>query len=309
MENQAYVIGLDVGGTKIAGGVVALPSGEVLLKRRSPTRPERGGEAVLATTLEMVQTLMQEAKTRSWKISGIGLGVAELVVLQGNVTSSHTIAWTGMPVQSRLAELAPCIVESDVRAAALAEAICGAGQSFQQFVYVTVGTGISHSLVLDGRPFLGARGNGLTFASSPMTAICPACGATSHVVLENFASGPALVARYNQLSGGQYIHGEEVIAAAAKGDAQAIEVVETAGEALGVGVGWLVNVLDPQAVIIGGGLGLAGGLYWNRFIASTRYHIYANNSRDLPILQAALDVDAGLIGAAATIWRRCEEAK
>jgi glucokinase len=259
--------------------------------------------------LEVVQTLLQEAHAQRWEISGIGLGVAELVDLQGNVTSNHTIAWVGVPVQSRLAELAPCVVESDVRAAALAEAICGAGQPFQHFVYVTVGTGISHSLVLNGRPFPGTRGNALTFASSPMTVICPACGATSQPVLENFASGPALVARYNQLNGGQYTRGEEVMTAAVAGDPQATEVVETAGEALGVGVGWLVNVLDPQAVIIGGGLGLAGGLYWNRFVASARYHIYADNSRALPILRAALDVDAGLIGAAATVWRRSEEAK
>jgi glucokinase len=257
----------------------------------------------------MIQVLRQEAKTRSWKISGIGLGVAELVDLHGNVTSNHTIDWIGVPVQARLAELAPCVVESDVRAAARAEAICGAGQPFQHFVYVTVGTGISHSLVLDGRPFSGARGNALTFASSPMTVICPTCGATSQPVLENFASGPALVDRYNQLSGSQCAAGEQVMAAAAGGDPQAIEVVKTAGEALGVGVGWLVNVLDPQAVIVGGGLGLAGGIYWDRFVASTRNHIYADNSRDLPILQAALDVDAGLIGAATTVWRRHEEAK
>jgi glucokinase len=87
----------------------------------------------------------------------------------------------------------------------------------------------------------------------------------------------------------------------------AIRVVETAGEALGVSVGWLVNVLDPEAVIVGGGLGLAGGLYWESFISSTRAHIWAEAARNLPVLPAALGAEAGLIGAAAIALGRSEE--
>jgi glucokinase len=81
-------------------------------------------------------------------------------------------------------------------------------------------------------------------------------------------------------------------------------VVGSAGAALGVSIGWLVNVLDPEAVIVGGGLGSAGGLYWDSMVASTRAHIWADTSRDLPIVPAALGPDAGMIGAAAAIARR-----
>jgi glucokinase len=98
--------------------------------------------------------------------------------------------------------------------------------------------------------------------------------------------------------------GEELLAVVETGDALAIDVVKTAGQALGVSVGWLVNVLDPESVIVGGGLGLAGGLYWSSFVAATREHIWSDTNRELPILPAALGVDAGLIGAAATIYQK-----
>jgi glucokinase len=292
-DARPCVIGLDVGGTKIAGGVVDIESGGVLLRRAMPTRADRGGEAVLADALALAEALQADAAARELQVSGIGLGVAELVDLAGNVTSSHTIAWRGVPVRERLARLAPAVVESDVRAHALAEARYGAGRPFQIFAFVTVGTGISCCLVQGGRPYAGARGNALILASSPLTTTCTACGATLRPVLEEFASGPALATRYSA------VRAEDVLAAAAAGDHAAIQVVESAGVALGVSVGWLVNVLDPEAIIVGGGLGLAGGRYWDSFVAATREHIWADTSRDLPILMAALGPDAGLIGAAA----------
>jgi len=288
-----YVIGLDVGGTKIAGGIVVLDSGQVLARRAIPTRAERGGEAVLADALALAESLRADADRLVVEVCGIGVGVPELVDLAGNITSDHAIAWRGVPAQERFRRLAPAVVEADVRAHALAEARYGAGRPFQLFVFVTVGTGISYCLVQDGKPYAGARGNALILASSPLTTTCTVCGATLRPVLEEFASGPALAARFGAT------RGEDVLAAAATNDQAAIAVVESAGAALGVSVAWLVNVLDPQAIIVGGGLGLAGGRYWDSFVAATREHIWAEGSRDLPILMAALGPDAGLIGAAA----------
>ena len=151
-------IGLDIGGTKIAAGVVLWPSGEILRRTIIPTRPARGGEAVLKDTLDLAQQLYDWARAEGIEVAGIGAGVAELVDCEGNVTSSCTIHWRDLPVQQRLSAIAPAQVESDVRAAALAEAIFGAGRGHRLFVYVTVGTGISCCLVQDGRPFKGAKG-------------------------------------------------------------------------------------------------------------------------------------------------------
>jgi len=300
-ERKIHAIGLDVGGTKIAGGLVAFPAGRILVRRVIPTGSERGGEVVLQDTLRLAEGLIHEAAGLQLKVSGIGVGVAELVDLKGQVTSGQTIRWEGLPVQEQFSLLAPAIVESDVRAAALAEAVLGSGLPFELFAYVTVGTGISYSLVEAGRPYAGARGNALILSSSPLTTTCTHCGALLQPVLEEFASGPALVARYNSQAATRAQRAEEVLAAAESGDSAAVDVVKTAGESLGVSVGFLINTLDPQAVIVGGGLGLAGGLYWNSFVNSVRQHIWADTSRDLPILEAQLGTDAGLIGAAATI--------
>jgi glucokinase len=226
------------------------------------------------------------------------MGVCELVDPRGNVTSAYNFDWRHLPVQQQLGEIAPAVVESDVRAAALAEAHYGAGAPFTLFGYVTVGTGISSCLVQAGKPLAGARGNALVLATMPLTTTCTTCGAVLQPVLEEFAAGPALLARYHQAGGRAAQNGQALFAAVADQDAIAVAVVRSAGEALGTSVAFLCNLLDPEAVIVGGGLGLAGGLYWEAFVTATRTHIYAEDTRALPILPAALGVDAGLIGAA-----------
>lgn len=297
-------IGIDVGGTKIAAGLVALTTGQVLSRRDRATEAARGGQAVLDDIVQIAHDLYAEAIAAHHRIHGIGVGICELVDPRGNITSSHTVAWRGVAVRERLNLLAPAVVEADVRAHAVAEARYGAGKRFELFVFVTIGTGISSCLVQSGRPFSGARGNALVLASSPYTLICADCGKRQQLILEDYASGPALVSRYNRRTSGAAIRGETVLAAAQAGDVVARDIVASAGEALGVSIGWLVNVLDPQAIIIGGGLGTAGGLYWNSMVASAREHIWADEGRDLPIVMAELGPDAGLIGAAAATDRQ-----
>lgn len=304
VDTRACAIGLDVGGTKIAGSVVEFPAGAVRVRRIIPTDPFRGGEPILSDAMTLAEGLMADAAALGLEMLGVGVGVAELVDLEGNVTSAQTIAWRGVPVQASFSRLALAVVESDVRAAALAEAMFGAGRDFKIFAYVSIGTGISCCLVQDGRPYAGARGNALLLASSPWTSICTQCGTVIESVVEDIASGPALVARYNQSGPHRARRGEEVMAAVEAGDPVAIEVIKTAGDSLGTSLGFLINILDPEAVIVGGGLGLAGGLYWSSFVTSTRKHIWSDTNRDLPILPAALGADAGFIGAAAAVWYR-----
>jgi glucokinase len=236
-------------------------------------------------------------------VTGIGLCVAELVDLDGNVTSGHTIKWNGWPIRERLSRIAPTVIESDVRAAALAEAIYGAGLDYEIFLYLTVGTGVSCCLVMHKRPYAGAHGDALICASSPLTSTCAECGASNQVALEDYASGPALARRYQPFSPERISRAEEVINAAKGGDARAIEIVRSAGDALGVTAGLLINTLDPEAVVVGGGLGRADGLYWECFLRSTRAHIWAEARRNLPITHAALARN-GVIGAAVNFLRQ-----
>jgi glucokinase len=303
-DPEQWAIGLDVGGTKIAGALVGLPAGSLSARRSLPTRPERGGQAVLDDALGLARVLMAAAADMGITVAGIGVSVCELVDLAGNVTSGQTVAWDGLPVQAEFARLAPAAVESDVRAHALAEATLGAWRGHELVVFATVGTGISSCLVQGGRPYAGARGNALVLATSALHLPCPVCGNREWPALEEYASGPALVMRYNAAGGQQATRAEEVLAAAEAGDANGKAVVGSAGQALGAALGWLVNVLDPEVIIVGGGLGSAGGLYWDSLVRSTREHVWAEAGRDLPILQASLGPDAALAGAALTAARR-----
>jgi len=301
-NQQLGAIGLDIGGTKIAAGVVLWPSGEILKRTIIPTVPERGGTAVLDDTLSLARQLHDWARQSEIEVAGIGAGVAELVDCQGNVTSSCTIKWSGIPVCEKLSEVMPAEVESDVRTAALAEAIFGAGRGHSLFAYVTVGTGISYCLMQDGQPLKGANGNAITLSSSPLSTVCTLCGAKLRPVLEEFASGPAIAKRFAQVRKSAVSAAEEVFRAASNGDQDAIEILVSAGQALGVSTAFLVNVLDPEIIVVGGGLGMAGGLYWDGFLKSCREHIFADNSRNLPIVTAKLGTNAGLVGAAAIVF-------
>jgi len=300
-------IGIDIGGTKIAGGVVNGSNGSILLRETIPTDAVRGGAAVLNDCVALIERLYQAAAAQQQQVSGIGLGLCELVAPAGNVTSAYNFDWRDLPVRERCSQLAPALLETDVRAAAQAESLYGAGQAYANFVYVTVGTGISYTLVQDGQPFAGSRGNALVLASMPLTTTCTRCGEVLQPILEEFAAGPALLRRYNEQCSSNLDRGEALFAVAAAGDEIAITVIRSAGEALGTSVGFLCNILDPAAVVVGGGLGLAGGLYWEAFTTATRAHIYADDTRQLPILPARLGVDAGIIGAAATFLAQTED--
>lgn len=298
------VLGIDVGGTKIAAGLVQFPSGEVLAERSIPTHSAQGGNAVLDRIIRLAETLAAEARARGRTISIIGLGVCELVDPTGRIFSHNCLGFTETDVRARLAHLAPLVVEADVRAGAMAEAMFGAGRAHQIFLYVSVGTGIASCLMLDGAPYLGARGATGTMASSPISVPCERCGHISRQTLEEIASGRGLVARYNRLKPGMAKTGQEVLAAAVAGDDEGMRVVETASEALESAVGLLVNVLDPEAVVVGGGLGLSEGPFWDGFIAATRKHIWSEVHRNLPIVRAHTGVRAGFMGAAVAAWKK-----
>lgn len=291
----AGVLGIDVGGTKIAAGVVDPATGAILVRETVATEASRGGPAVLADTLALAARLVEATDRR---VIRVGVGVPQLVDNAGRIRSAYNFDWTDLPVRERLSALAPTTVESDVRAAARAEARFGAGKARRIFTYVTIGTGVSYCLVVDGRPHAGANGFAIHFASSAVHVPCAACGHVNVPVVEEIASGPAIGAAYARRTGRSIGGAADVLAAATSGDAIASDVVSAAARQLGPLVALVVNMLDPEAVVLGGGLGLAAGIYREELIGSTRAHIWADSCRDLPILPATLGVDAGLIGAA-----------
>ncbi len=303
-NDRRITIGIDLGGTKTAAGLVSFPDAKLLAKEVVPTLPSRGGHAVLADTLALARRLQSQAVGMGLSVQGIGIGLAELINLQGEITSEYLIKWRGLPVKEAFSEIAPTRFESDARAPAVAEALFGAGRHFRNFVYLTVGTGISYCLMIDGRPYSGAHGHAIMAATGAITSQCERCGHLQDQVLEEFAAGPSLARRYQEATGKSVQGGQAVTAAAAAGDTVAEEIVRSASAALGNTAGFLINVLDPEAVIVGGGLGLARGFYWDNFVTATRAHIWSHVSQGIPVIGAELGADAGIIGAAATVWNQ-----
>ena len=120
------------------------------------------------------------------------------------------------------------------------------------------------------------------------------------MVLESFASGPALIERYYLKTTKRVDHGKDILKAAERGDAAARAIVRTAAEALANKTAWLIDVLDPEAVVVGGGLGSAKGFYWDVFREAVFTYVWAEQSQDVVIVQASAGSDSALIGAALT---------
>lgn len=289
MNTQA--IGIDIGGTKIAAGLVGLASGCVDVTRKVPTPVAGGGEAVLATCVDLVNELDGIATF------DLGIAVPELVGLEGQIQSAYQFDWRAIDVRSAFAGR-EITIASDVRAAARAEAMFGAGAGASSMLYVSVGTGISSTFVVNGTPWPGARGHALVISSGDLATIDAGTGSVVRSVLEDWASGPGLVNRYQQASGRTGVTTMDVLEVASRGDPIAVPLVENAADALGSAIGQAANLLDPELVVVGGGLGLAGGAWWERIVASARRSIWSEQTRDLPIVAARLGADAGLVGAA-----------
>lgn len=307
-EDNFCAVGIDIGGTKIAAGLVAFPELRVLERRQIRTASQGRSAPILEDLRELTDQLFRAAKTHSITVGAIGIGICELVDRSGKVVSACSIPSLD-PLLGDLNRLAPTMVEADVRAAAFAEALFGSGRAYRQFLYLTIGTGISCSLMIEGRPFLGARGLTGTLASSPLPRLHPTNPTNAEensgmgLTLEDVASGRGLAARFTELTGEVLPSAQEVCARAAAGHPEALAVVRGGAEALGAAAGWLVNILDPEALVIGGGLGLSGGLYWDAFEHATRAHIWSELQRDLPMVRAGLGENSGMIGAAAAAWK------
>ncbi len=286
-------VGIDVGGTKVALGIVGV-DGELGSTARIENRDADGPGDLLAWVAESARQMAANAP--GGKIAAVGVGLPELVDLQGEVRSTTSIPWTRPEVLEAFGDIAPVVVEADVRAAALAEAHFGAGRGYRTLGFVTVGTGISSCLVLEGVPYVGAHGTAQLLGSAPVTLPCPHCGASFRASLEDLAPGPVLVERFNERTGSAIGGAEELFAAAERGDWAAVEILKESAEVLGSFVALFVNIVDPDAVVLGGGLGTAGGVYWDAVVRSAREHIWAEHARALPITRAALGANAGVVG-------------
>ena len=263
-------IGVDVGGTKVAVGRVRVGDGAVLDRRQFATG-KADSDRVLADALSLAAEMM------SPEVGAIGVGLCELVDHDGIVRSAQTVDWLGLDLAASFGTIARTLIQSDVRAAARAEARYGTAKDCGHVLYVSVGTGVSCTLLIDGMPYSGADGFGLVLGER---------------MLEGLVSGAGL----QELLGIR-----SLVAETARSHVRV--VVAAAAESLGKAVAVLVNALGPRLIVVGGGLGLSD-LYFTHLELGVRRHVDSTIGGRLEIVRAALGADAGLIGAAACAAER-----
>jgi glucokinase len=262
-EPPEYAIGINAAVLTITGGVVELDTGRVVRRIEVPTPSDA------MTILEVCRDIAAELAT-SQRVHHIGLAVPEIVDRSGAIQSCASWDWRGVDVASALDSVAPTLVQSDVRAAAFAEAHIGAGDGLECFVYVMIDAGISSVIVRHGIPWAGRCGAALVLGVPPV---------------EEVAGSKALA----QLSG--------TTAEDALVSPRCAQAVSQAAARLGDELARVVNLIDPDAVIVGGPLGL-NPAYRREWVEAMRSSVWYRPSSLVPVVPAQLQSAAEMVGAA-----------
>ncbi|WP_229053569.1 ROK family glucokinase [Aeromicrobium sp. Leaf350] len=307
-------VGIDIGGTKIAAGVVD-EDGRILARRRRST-PSTDAELVLTAIAELTEELRAE-----YPVKAVGIGAAGFIdVSQSTVMFSPHLAWRNEPLRDRVARRTrlPVLVDNDANTSAWAEWRFGAAQNVPDVVTVTLGTGIGGAIVIDGHPYRGAQGMAGEFGHQQVVPDGLPCECGNRGCWEQYASGRVLTrraaaevaagtpagARLLELArlddpASTEVDGTHVTRLAAAGDQTALEWIAEVGRWLGVGLANLSASIDPGLFVIGGGLSDADEMLLGPARAAHADQLVGRGFRsEARIVRAHLGPDAGLVGAA-----------
>ncbi|HEX7247024.1 MAG TPA: ROK family protein, partial [Actinomycetota bacterium] len=307
MTDDRPAIGIDVGGTKTAALLVDRDGG--VLGREVRVTPADDERATLATMVEAARALGAPSA------AGVGIAAAGMVDRGGTMRFAPNLSWRDVALASFVGEALglPCVAHNDANAAAWGEFRHGAGRGSSHMLMIGVGTGIGGGIVLDGHLYRGANGFAGEIGHIVVEPAGPPCGCGNRGCWEQVASGTAITrtgrraaARHpysslRELAGGdpRAVTGDIVTRAALDGDTVSQGILVEVGFRLGVGIAGLVNVLDPDVVVIGGGASEAGDLLLVPARDGYRRSVEGADRRpEVPIVQAALGSDSGAIGAA-----------
>jgi glucokinase len=305
-----HCIGIDIGGTKIAGALVDA-NGSVIRQQRLPT-PANDPDALIEAVVGLIEELAEGEQ-----VLGIGVAAAGFIdAQQANIIYAPNLSWRNEPFKSKLeAKLAlPVVIENDANAAAWAEYRFGAGVGFRHMVMLTIGTGVGGAVITDSKMLRGGFGIAGELGHLRMVPNGLACGCGQNGCLEAYASGTALLKAAKELASsndpagqrlrqlqpeGQELSGQEVYSAIQEGDPGALGLLQQMGSWLGQAVASLTAVLDPEIVVIGGGVSVAGDLLLDPIRSAYLEHLPARGFRpELKIVGAEFVNNAGVVGAA-----------
>lgn len=307
----SYAVGVDVGGTRIAAGLIER-KGRMIKEVHTLTPADAGPFAIVDAIIDLIE--QASAGVHPAEIAGIGVGLpAQIDFIKQTVEFCTNLPLTGVDMRSLIMSRVkhPVCIDNDGNCAGIGESRFGAGKGVRDFVMITLGTGVGGALFFDGEPYRGNRGLAAEIGHMVVQMDgppCP-CGGTGHI--ESYLSRPAIGARGREIAAefrGQAIRdqaggdatkvtAEDVINAARKGDELARQILLDAGDVLGRALVGVVNLLNPKLVIVGGGIGESAWFVAERAAEAIDREALAGR-RDVRMVPAELGNEAGVLGAA-----------
>jgi glucokinase len=316
-----YIVGVDIGGTNIVVGTVREDGAAIHGVSSVPTRPEEGAQAVIGRIAglveESISDTMREAGIARDQVSGVGIGApGPLDRARGIVLLTPNLGWTLLPLRDLVggAVHLPATLDNDANCAIYGEWWVGAAKGARYVVGLTIGTGIGGGIVVDGKLYHGTSDIAGEIGHTTIDSTGRRCKCGNYGCLEAYASGPAIAARAVEgieagadstlpdLVGGDLsrITAQSVYDAAHGGDEYALEVVRETAKFLGAGVANLVNIFNPDVIVLVGGVTLAGDRLFVPLRAEVKRRAFKPAVERCRILPGALPGTAGVFGAAAT---------
>lgn len=314
---KKYRVGIDVGGTNIKIALVDL-DGKIVYNATTPTRAEMGYEAGINNIKQAIKDLMQETKETPQTIEAIGFGLpGQIDYKEGMVKNLSNIpGWVNVPLAKIIEDefQIKTKLDNDVRCAALGELNFGAGKGCENLICITIGTGIGSGIVLNGKLVRGASNTAGEIGHIKMQMQNgPLCGCGDYGCLEAFASGPAIVtmareyisggksAKYKEMAPDGVITPYIVAQAALQGDAVSIQIFKQMSKIIGTALASVVNLLNPEKIIIGGGVADAGEILLEPIRKTILDRAMPIQAQSVKIVPAQLANTAGVIGASLLI--------
>jgi glucokinase len=319
----SVLLGVDLGGSHVTAALID-QSGRILQRRRAPTLVESGPDAIIKGIVDLLREVISASGVTKRELCGIGLGIPGLIdSTLGLSVFSPNLLWRNVQVVRPIEREfnLPTFIDNDVRCATLGEAWYGAGRGVSSLICITIGTGIGSGIMVDGQLLRGATESAGEIGHMTIEKDGPVCNCGNRGCLEALASGPAIARRAQEavkngvqtvmlsMVAGQVdqIDAGVVTQAARQGDPAAWEIVELTAIYLGIGIANFINLINPELVIIGGGVAQAGELLlapMRRVVGQRAMKVQAAAARIVP---ARLGEDAGVIGAGALVLERLGE--
>lgn len=312
---RRLLVGVDLGGTNVRTALLNI-DGEVLEKRKEASRASEGHIRVLQRLAENIQRIRESAAGKEGEIIGVGVGAPGVIDMQKGVVvkSPNFPDWNELPLKEELekAVRVPVFLENDANAAALGEQWRGAGRGVRSMILMTLGTGVGGGILLDGAIWRGADGMAGEVGHITLFPEGRPCGCGNRGCLEMYASARGVVQNYYEgkgvrLAGSGELTAVMVFQAAREGNAAAIGAMQRMGRDLGIGIASMVNIFNPEMIVIGGGVGEG----WDLFIDATRREVssraFEAPARRVRIVRSSLGDDAGMVGAAAVALQQSKE--